>query len=264
MRRFWKPHTLTCARAHTSAHTVLIAYCARENTHRYCRCYSISGEQSSRTSNWIPIINCYVCVSDEKYTKCSKLPYHKYEKKFNTIYFFSLSLCVSPPPPPPPPPGNRSLVHSFAELFSLAFLSLASPLPVSLYHSSKWFYHSIPIFHRFRCSMRTYWFSFIVFQRLTLHSYIIWESSISSSNCEFSMTFVRFYGDINNPSKLSRYLNFIIVQRTQIMHVIMYEWERTRKADLFEREYIDEPVIRFAGWAFGSGHRQKERKRCVQ
>lgn len=96
MRRFWKPHTLTCARAHTSSHTVRIAYCARENTHRYCRCYSMSGEQSSRTSNWIPIINCYVCVSDEKYTKCSKLPYHKYEKKFNTIYFFlALSLCES-------------------------------------------------------------------------------------------------------------------------------------------------------------------------
>lgn len=186
-------------------------------------------------------------------------------KKFNTIYFFSLSLSVWV--------RHRLLLlhlatdHLFARLLNCSawrFSRSPRSLPVSLYHSSKWFYHSIPIFHRFRCSMRTYWFSFIVFQRLTLHSYIIWESSISSSNCEFSMTFVRFYGDINNPSKLNRYLNFIIVQRTQIMHVIMYEWERTRKADLFEREYIDEPVIRFAGWAFGSGHRQKERKRCVQ
>lgn len=65
MRRFWND----CAHAHiwTRSNRDLNACAyARENTRCYfccccCCCCNVS-EQSSRTSNWIPIIKCYVCI----------------------------------------------------------------------------------------------------------------------------------------------------------------------------------------------------------
>lgn len=135
-------------------------------------------------------------VSDEKYTKCSKLLYHKYsEKKIQYNLFFLLSSPLHPRRcRHRPPPDNRSLAHSYSHLFahfssSISFHSSLSPYR-ALVQMILSFHSNLPYISLFHAHVLIF-----IYRFSNSYEYIIlFESYISTvSVCVcVCMTFVHF------------------------------------------------------------------------